>query len=99
MTKQRGAKIKLFKGEKFIFFILFIMVIATPVLTVFSKATLSKTNIEVERLKMKITKQTGINESLYMKINELASLDNIQDVAKSEGLSYNNDNIKTISND
>jgi len=94
----RGAKIKLFKGEKFLFFILFVMLIATPVLTVFSKATLTKSNIEVERLKSKIDKQVGLNESLYMKINELASLDNIQDVAKTEGLSYNNDNIKTINN-
>ncbi len=96
--KQRGAKIKLFKGEKFLFFILFMMLIATPMLIVFSKATLTKTNIEVERLKSKITKQTGLNESLYMKINELASLDNIQDIAKAEGLSYNNSNIKTINN-
>ena len=31
-----------------------------------------------------------------MKINELASLDKIQEVAKNEGLSYNNDNIKTV---
>ena len=31
-----------------------------------------------------------------MKINELASLDKIQEVADSKGLSYNNDNIKTI---
>ncbi len=96
--KQRGAKIKLFKGERLLFLMLFIMIISTPVLIVFSKATLTKTNIEVEKLKSKIAKQTGLNESLYMKINELASLDNIQDVAKAEGLSYNNSNIKTISN-
>ena len=31
-----------------------------------------------------------------MKINELASLDKIQEVAKNEGLSYNNDNIKNV---
>ena len=31
-----------------------------------------------------------------MKINELASLDRIQEVADNQGLSYNNDNIKTI---
>ena len=96
--KNRGAKIKLFKGEKLLVLMLFIMIIATPVLIVFSKATLTKTNIEVEKLKSKIVKQTGLNESLYMKINELASLDNIQDIAKAEGLSYNNSNIKTIDN-
>ena len=31
-----------------------------------------------------------------MKLNELASLDKIQEVADEKGLSYNNDNIKTI---
>ena len=31
-----------------------------------------------------------------MKINELASLEKIQEVAKEQGLSYNNNNIKTI---
>ena len=31
-----------------------------------------------------------------MKINELASLDKIRDVAKENGLSYNNDNIKVV---
>ena len=36
------------------------------------------------------------NESLTMKINELASLDKIQEVADDQGLSYNNDNIKTV---
>ncbi|HOP65920.1 MAG TPA: cell division protein FtsL [Bacilli bacterium] len=94
--RKQGTKIKFFKGEKLLGFVLIMMIIATPVLIVFSKATLSKTNIEVERLKSKIDKQTGLNESLYMKINELASLDNIEDIAKAEGLSYNNDNIKTI---
>ncbi len=33
-----------------------------------------------------------------MQINELASLDKIQEVAKNIGLSYNNDNIKVINN-
>ena len=36
------------------------------------------------------------NESLEMKINELASLENIQKVIKDEGLVYNNDKIKNI---
>ena len=36
------------------------------------------------------------NESLEMKINELASLENIQKVIEEEGLEYNNDNIKNI---
>ena len=42
--------------------------------------------------------QKKVNESLNMKINELASLDKIREVASSAGLSYNNDNIKVIDN-
>lgn len=94
--KKAGTKIKLFRGEKMLVVFLFLLLLSAPVLIVFSKAALSKTNIEVEQLKNKIANQTSINESLYMKINELASLDNIQDIANEKGLSYNNDNIKTI---
>lgn len=36
------------------------------------------------------------NESLAMKINEMASLDNIQSISRNLGLAYNNENIKTI---
>ena len=34
-----------------------------------------------------------------MAINELASLSKIQEVAEEQGLSYNNNNIKTITED
>lgn len=37
------------------------------------------------------------NQSLNMKINELASLENIKNVAASLGLDYNNNNVKVIS--
>ena len=70
-----------------------ILVIAS----VFFQASLSKTNIEVERLKIEIKTQASKNMSLVMKKNELASLENIQTVAKEMGLAYNNDNIRTIS--
>ena len=47
-------------------------------------------------MKRTITAQEKKNESLEMKINELASLDKIIEVAQEQGLSYNNDNIKTV---
>jgi cell division protein FtsL len=78
------------------YFLLLFLVLAIPVVNVFSKSLLSKTNIEVERLEKKINKQKSTNEALSMQINELASLDNIQAVASQYGLSYNNSNIKTI---
>ena len=63
---------------------------------VFSKATLSKLNFEVEEKKREIEKQQKENDSLAMAIDELASLTTIQQVAQSEGLSYNNANIKVV---
>ena len=43
-----------------------------------------------------VKSQEDTNQSLAMKINEMASLENIQAVSESLGLAYNNDNIKTI---
>ena len=54
--------------------------------------------VEVERLNKEVTKQEKTNQSLSMKINELASLENIQAVANNEGLAYNNNNIVIINN-
>ena len=62
-----------------------------------SSALISKTNIEVESMKKKISKQENLNQSLEMKISELASLDNVEAVATTQGLQYNNSNIKVIS--
>ena len=67
-----------------------------PICTVLTKALLSESNIQVEQLKSKIENQEDTNESLSMQIDELASLDKIQEVANEKGLSYNNENIKVI---
>lgn len=84
------------KGEKIIWAMILLMLALTPVLHVYTKSQLSETNIQVEQLKQNIEEQSNVNESLSMKINELASLDKIREVASEEGLSYNNDNIKVI---
>jgi cell division protein FtsL len=82
--------------DKFMLAIIVLLVVASPILIVYSKSALSQSNIEVEKMKSKIEKQETVNESISMKINELASLSNIQGVAKEYGLSYNNDNIIVI---
>lgn len=84
------------KMDKLMIFIIILLGIFVPVSVVFSQATLSKSNIEVERMKSKVEKQTNTNQSLSMQVDELASLSNIQDIAKEYGLSYNNDNIIVI---
>ena len=95
---KKNTKGGLLPIEKLLITVIFLLSIFVPVATVFSQATLSKSNIEVEKLKSKVEKQTDANQSLSMQVDELASLSNIQDIAKEYGLSYNNDNIIVIHN-
>jgi len=95
--RKTGKKVKFLKGEKFMYLLLAFMIIAIPVAKVCTQAILSESNIKVERLKKEINKQTTYNESLSMKISELASLENIESIANELGLSYNNNNITTLS--
>ena len=92
-------RLKMSKFERLLYIFVFILVLSTPFLLVFSQATLSKVNYEVEKTKQTINYQRKKNESLTMKVNELASLEKIQQVANEQGLSYNNNNIRTILED
>ena len=94
--KKKQKKNKITSFEKFLYFITIILLILAPLLIVFEKSMLSKMNYETEKIKKKINVQEKENESLQMKINELASLENIQKVIKEKGLEYNNDNIKNV---
>ena len=95
--KKKHKKLKLLKGEKFMYILLVFLIISIPVANVFSKALLSETNIKTEKLKSKIEKQQNANESLEMQINELVSMENIQKIAQEYGLSYISDNIINVS--
>lgn len=94
MVKKK--KVKLLKGEKTLVLLSVLLILGNIFGTSFSMALLSKTNIEVESMRRKIDKQAMLNQSLEMKINELASLDNVETVATTYGLEYNNSNIRTI---
>ena len=87
------------KFERFLYTLAVFLLLVSPISIVFSKATLAKVNFEVEQQKRQIEKQKKTNEGLSMTIDELASLTKIQEVAKQQGLSYNNNNIKTITED
>lgn len=93
---KKSKRYKILRIEKLLYVMIVLVTILIPIANVFSKALLSETNIEVEKLETRINKQVGINDSLNMQINELASLDKIQKVANELGLSYNNDNIKLV---
>ena len=87
------------RKEKLIFAILLIVLLAIPICNVYTKAMLSESNIKLEQVKHDIRHQEKINESLKTEISELASLDKIRDVASEEGLSYQNNNIKVVTNE
>ncbi len=92
-------RLKISKFEKLLYTVAIILLVISPISIVFSKATLSKINFEVEQQKQEIEAQSKTNESISMAIDELASLTKIQEVAEKQGLSYNNDNIKTVTDD
>ena len=93
MKKSNKIKSKI---ERRLIVLLLMLIVVTPFSIVYVKSNLSEVNIRVEKMKKTIASQEKKNESLEMKINELASLDNVQNIIKQEGLTYNNDNIKNI---
>ena len=97
--KKVKKRLKMSKFERLLYIFTLVMVLMTPFAWVFSQATLSEINFEVEKTKKQISSQEKKNTSLTMKINELASLEKIQTVAKEQGLSYNNNNIRTVTDD
>lgn len=92
-------RVKISKFERLIYTLAIFLLVISPVSIVFAKATLASINYEVEKQKQKIEEQQKTNDSLSMTINELASLTKIQEVAEAQGLSYNNSNIKTVTED
>ncbi len=89
-------KMKFLKVEKLLIKFCVFLLVMIPASSVFGKAMLSKSNIEVERLKKEITTQKKKNQSLTMKVSELQSYENVLEVAKNQGLAYNSNNIKVI---
>lgn len=94
--KRKGNKLVFTRFEKSMFVFTILLIILSPVMSVCAKSILSKVNYEVEVTKEKIDEQEKDNQSLQMKINELASFDNVESVAEKEGLSYTSDSVKTI---
>jgi cell division protein FtsL len=96
---RKHKKVKLLKGEVMMYFILLALLIAIPIFNVYTSSMLSETNNSIQKLKKKIDKQELVNQSLSMQIDELASLQNIQDIAEKYGLSYQLSNIKSVTED
>lgn len=99
VARKKKKMQKKFRGERIIYFTLALILLAIPVCNVYTKAILSESNITLEKMKSDIKEQESINESLKMEISELASLDTIQSVVTEKGLTYQNSNIKVVTNE
>ena len=67
MAKRKVVKrVKMSKFERLIYTFALVLAVSAPLTIVFSKATLSKINFEVEKTKKEISEQTKTNErSIY----------------------------------
>ena len=93
---KKKKKKEMLKIEKFMYRSFVLTTIILVVGIIYSRAALSKINLEVQELSDVIKNETEDNQSLVMKINEMVSLDKIQEVSNELGLIYNNDNIKSV---
>ena len=84
------------KLEKLIYKSFVLTTVILVVGIIYSRAALGKINLEVQELSDIIKDESEDNQSLVMKINEMVSLDKIQQVSEELGLTYNNDNIKSV---
>ena len=95
MKKKKRVN-KDLRREKFIYRSFAIFTVFLIVGIIYSRAMLSKINLEVQDLNNKISMETDDNQSLAMKINEMVSLEKIQQVSSELGLKYDNDNIRSV---
>ena len=96
MKKKRKKVSKTNKIEKLVYKYFVVISILLVVGIIYSRAMLGQINLEIQELSDIIKEESEDNQSLVMKINEMVSLDKIQEVSGKLGLTYNNDNIKSV---
>lgn len=95
MTKRKNKK-GLERLEKRIYKCFVLTTVILVIGIIYSRATLGKINLEVQKDSGIIKNKAEYNQSLVMKINEMVSLDKIQKVSAELGLTYDNNNIKSV---
>ena len=95
MTKKKNIS-KQRRKEKRLYRLFMITTVFLVLGIIYSRATLGKINLEIQALSDIIKEENDDNQSLAMKINEMVSLDKIRQVSKDQGLTYNNNNIKSV---
>ena len=93
---KKKKKVNKYRSEKRLYRLFIVVTIFLVVGIIYSRATLSKINLEIQELSSIIKEENDNNQSLAMKINEMVSLDKIRQVSNELGLSYNNKNIKSV---
>ena len=56
MKKKNSKRLKLLKGEKFMYFIIVLLLCIIPLFNVYTSSLVTKTNLDVEKLKNDIEK-------------------------------------------
>ena len=84
------------RSEKVLYRFFVVVTIFLVLGIIYSRAALSKINLEIQELSSIIKEENDDNQSLAMKINEMVSLDKIREISNELGLSYNNKNIKSV---
>ena len=96
MKKKKRIN-KNLKREKLIYKTFVFITVFLVMGIIYSKAMLSKINLEIQELNGTIKEEAEDNQSLVMKINEMVSLEKIQKVSSELCSTYNNNNIKSVS--
>lgn len=94
MKKRKKNKNMMLEKKIYRFFVTTMVFLIVGI--IYSNAALGKINLEIQELSDMIKDDTEDNQSLVMKINEMVSLEKIQEVSTEMGLEYNNDNIKSV---
>lgn len=95
MNKKKKKK-GITRGEKMLYKLSTFMVIFLVIGIILSKSSLSQINVELQKLENQVANKSDENQSLVMKINEMVSLEKIKHISNEQGLTYNNENIKTV---
>ncbi len=96
MRSKRNKRLKITRGERFLYVTASLLVVTSFIMSFFFGANIGNLKMSVERIEADILTEEKKLESLTMKKNELTSFDKMKDIAKEMGLGYNNDNIVII---
>lgn len=96
MKKNTKRKKFFCKFERFMYKLFIVIITILVIGVVFSETTMAQVNVDVQKQEDKVLEQKKKIDSLEMKIDEITSLENIKEVSREYGLTYNSDNIRTI---